>query len=146
MKKNQQGFTLLELLVVIIMLALVATIAMVALQDARNKGRDTGIKANLANVRQHAESKHLETGNYNTVCGVNGATQSAIIAQMVAAAEAESPGGVGSVICGAPVGGDANEWAMSVALATDGYWCVDASGFSGWTEDGLAHTNDTTCQ
>lgn len=136
----------MELLVVIIMLALVATIAMVALQDARNKGRDTGIKANLANVRQHAESDHLEAGNYNTVCGTNGAAQATVITQLVTAAEVESPGGVGSATCGAPAVGDANEWAISIALATDGYWCVDASGFSGWTEGGLAHSNDSSCE
>lgn len=143
---RQSGFTLLELLIVIILIALAATIVIASLSVARQKGQNTGIASNLASIRQHAESMHLDEGNYNRVCGANGAAQAANIRDMIAAAEAESPAGEGSAICATPAAGDANAWAVSVQLATDGYWCVDTSGFSGRTDDGLAHANDLSCE
>jgi|GEM_PF-1324326 len=144
--RDQKGFTLLELIIVIGLIAVAAAIAMVALNDARDKGRDTGVKANLSQIRQHAESVHLEDGHYNRVCGVNGDQQETTITQLVTAAEIESPGEVGSATCGATAAGDSSGWAISVALATEGYWCVDAAGFSGYSETGLDHSNDVSCQ
>lgn len=128
------------------MVAVVATIAVVSLSSARNRGRDTGIKSNLSLIRQRAESAHLEDGHYNRVCGVNGYEQDKNIAALIKAAETESPDGLSGAICSGDAVGDTSNWAISVSLTTTGYWCVDSSGFSGYTAGGLNHSNDTVCQ
>ena len=141
----KKGFTLLELLIVVLLLGMVVAITVTALNSARNKGRDAGIIGNLSGIRQNAESVYLEDGNYNRVCGINGSSQETIITRLITASEVDSPTGVGSSICAYPAFGNAEAWAVSVALATEGYWCVDVSGFSGKVANGLDHEHDTSC-
>ena len=141
--RHRKGFTLLELLVVVGLVAAAAAIVAAALNDARNSGRDTGIKANLANIRQHAESDHLGTGHYNSVCGNGSTDQNPMIAELIRVAELESPG---TAVCASEALAETQGWAISLELASSGYWCVDATGFSGEIPGPLDHANDVSCQ
>jgi prepilin-type N-terminal cleavage/methylation domain-containing protein len=145
MKKagSQFGFTLLELIVVIGLVALAAAVTVAALNSARNNGRDAAIKTSLANIRQHAESDHLDFGSYDSVCGINGVDRSEAIADLLATAVSESPS---EAICASEALPETQEWAISVELAGGGYWCVDRSGFSGQILTPLDHSNDISCQ
>src|SRR3989344_5930837 len=50
----RRGFTILELLIVIAVIALLASVILVALGETRKKGEDAGIKNNLSIIRTQA--------------------------------------------------------------------------------------------
>ncbi len=138
MKINfKKGFTLIELLVVIAIIGVLAAVVLAATNSARNKGSDAAIKANLANVRAQAEIIYDTDGDYDTVCGANSQTQNATVAASVAAVNSAS-GGTG--VCGKPASGAATAWAISSALKSSGFWCVDSTGASKSVGSNIAAT------
>src|SRR5271154_2933939 len=56
LKKDEKGFTLIELLVVIAIIALLAAIVLVALNNARQKGRDGN---RIENIEQMSKAMEL---------------------------------------------------------------------------------------
>ena len=64
--KNRKGFTLIELLVVIAIIGLLATLAVVALNSARQKSRDATRVANIKQVQTALELGFVETNGYPT--------------------------------------------------------------------------------
>lgn len=130
MQKNK-GFTLIELLVVIAIIGILASVVLASLNSAREKGADAAVKSNLANIRAQAEIiyDNADPNSYATVC--TGAANA-----LTAADEA----GGGTNVCN-----DTDDaWAASTALKSEGFWCVDSTGFSGETAAALA-TDDVTC-
>ena len=69
-----QGFTLIEILVVIAIIGILATISIVSLNGARNKAYDAQIKSDLSQFRTAMELAY-ETGIYTgaTFAGVSSA-------------------------------------------------------------------------
>ncbi len=63
MKKNRKGFTLIELLVVIAIIGLLSTLAVVALNNARAKGRDA---RRLSDIKQIQTALELYFNDCNT--------------------------------------------------------------------------------
>lgn len=61
---KKQGFTLLELLVVIFIIAIISTLAYVSLENARAKGRDTRRLADVYQIRQALELYRDGEGAY----------------------------------------------------------------------------------
>ena len=128
MKINfKKGFTLIELLVVIAIIGVLAAVVLAATNSARNKGSDAAIKANMANVRAQAEIIYDTDADYDAVCGANSVTQNATVAASVAAVNSASGA---TAVCGKPASGAATAWAISSALKTSGFWCVDSTGAS----------------
>ena len=66
--KRNKGFTLIELLVVISIIGLLASIVMVSFNTARNKAKDTAIKAAMSELRVAAEMSYDTNGDYRNVC------------------------------------------------------------------------------
>ena len=64
-KKNEKGFTLVELLVVISIIGLLASVALASLNSSRVKARDARRKADLRQVRHALELEHDLRGGGN---------------------------------------------------------------------------------
>jgi prepilin-type N-terminal cleavage/methylation domain-containing protein len=62
--KKRDGFTILELLVVISIIGLIAGVVIIAINDSRTKGQDSGKKVQLQEVLKALELYYSDTGIY----------------------------------------------------------------------------------
>lgn len=65
-QKDQKGFTIIELLVVIVIIGILVALALPQLFAAQARGRDTDRKNDLKNVSQQLETYYNDTGSYPT--------------------------------------------------------------------------------
>lgn len=132
----QRGFTLLELLVVIVIIGVLAAIVVASLNDARKKGGDGGVKSNLAGSRPQAEvfynTNTAVPNTYTDVC-TNGAVGGAQGIGLAVLAAAKATGlfsyatdAIGSLTT-ATCNNGASAWAAEVPLRSGGMWCVDST-------------------
>jgi prepilin-type N-terminal cleavage/methylation domain-containing protein len=63
-RMNQQGFTLVELLVVVAIIGMLASLSIVALGSARTKARDAARVASVKNIQTALELYYSDTGLY----------------------------------------------------------------------------------
>jgi prepilin-type N-terminal cleavage/methylation domain-containing protein len=119
MIKKNKGFTLIELLVVIAIIGILAAIVLVSLGSARNKAKDTAIKADLSNLRSAAELYSMDNSeSYSGFCSGTDATR---------ALSGISDNGK-TAVCN----DSATAWAACSPIynTTDVNWCVDSTGVS----------------
>ncbi len=69
MKKTQKAFTLIELLVVIAIIGLLASITLVALNNARAKGKEAQRRANMKSVQTALELYYSDNNAYPSTAG-----------------------------------------------------------------------------
>jgi prepilin-type N-terminal cleavage/methylation domain-containing protein len=63
-KTNQKGFTIIELLVVIVIIGILVALALPQLFSAQARGRDTERKNDMKNLQQKLETYFNDHGNY----------------------------------------------------------------------------------
>ncbi len=78
-RRRKAGFTLIELLVVIAIIGLLSTLAVVALNSARQRSRDAKRVSDISQIQTAFELAFSEVGNYPTASGlVLGGTSSKV--------------------------------------------------------------------
>lgn len=66
MRKSTSGFTIVELLIVIVVIAILATIGIVAYNGIQNRARESLLKSALANAGKWMHSQNALNGSYPT--------------------------------------------------------------------------------
>jgi prepilin-type N-terminal cleavage/methylation domain-containing protein len=61
---NKRGFTIVELLIVIVVIGILATISLVAFNGIQAKGRDSIRKSDLATIAKALNSHNIDKGDY----------------------------------------------------------------------------------
>ncbi len=65
-RNHQEGFTLIELMVVILIIGLLATIVVQSLRGATDKAKRTKAEADIAELKTALDRYYLDNGNYPT--------------------------------------------------------------------------------
>ncbi len=64
MNRAGKGFTIVELLIVIVVIAILAAVTIVSYNGITNQASDTAIKSDLATLKKKVELYKVENGNY----------------------------------------------------------------------------------
>src|SRR5690606_16673754 len=62
--QSKAGFTIVELLIVIVVIAILAAISIVAYSGIQTRARDSQRRSDLAQVRKAIEAQYVDTGEY----------------------------------------------------------------------------------
>ncbi len=65
-RSNQDGFTLIEIMVVILILGLLATIVVQSLRGATDKAKRVKAQADIAEIKTGLDRYYLDSGSYPT--------------------------------------------------------------------------------
>jgi len=71
LKKRQSGFTIVELLIVIVIIGILATLVIVTFSGIQQKARDTKRKTDINALDSHVEAYYANSGNYPTLAAIN---------------------------------------------------------------------------
>lgn len=153
---KKSGFTLIEMLVVVSIIAILTGIILANLSASRNKGNDAAVKTNMATIQTQAEvyfDQHFDSysaiTNNNVIISCKNpntlfydSTITGAITQITANA-ASAP----TCLVGVK---DANNnipssWAMSAPMKSGHTWCVDSGGFAGQDKTATQTGNSVSC-
>ena len=67
--QKQRGFTIVELLIVIVVIAILAAISIVAYNGIQQRGRDSQRKSDIATIQKALELYHIDNGGYPKCTG-----------------------------------------------------------------------------
>lgn len=130
--KTSKGFTIIELLVVVAIIAVLAAIVLVNVTQYINKGKDAAIKGNMSTILTNAAVFYDGAGNYTNFTASPSYT------------------GPSTAITNANVApvyvGSATAFCVTAVLKDATTYCVDSTGFKGTMASGQCTGTDYTCQ
>jgi type II secretion system protein G len=74
LKKRQGGFTIVELLIVIIIIGILATLVVVQFTNQQKKARDAQRKTDIGALETNLEAYYAENGKYPVLADLNSTT------------------------------------------------------------------------
>ena len=74
LKKNNRGFTIVELLIVIVVIGILAALVIVTYNGIQQKARDTERKTDIKALQGHLEAYWADSAKYPTLTEINDAT------------------------------------------------------------------------
>jgi general secretion pathway protein G len=72
--KKQKGFTIVELLIVIVVIGILATLVIVTFSGIQQKARNTKRQTDINAISSHVEAYYASNGYYPTLAHMNDAT------------------------------------------------------------------------
>jgi len=74
LKRKQQGFTIVELLIVIVVIGILATLVITTFTGIQQKARDTKRQTDINALRSQIEAYFAQNGKYPTLANMNDST------------------------------------------------------------------------
>lgn len=132
---KSKGFTIIELLVVVAIIAVLASIVLVNVTSYINKGKDSAIKGNMASVQVSAAAYFDTNGNYTSLGSDSN------VSAAVSSINSAYGSGTASVLT------SATAWCLQAPLKAGGSnWCVDSTGYKGTVGTSKCTGTTYTCQ
>jgi len=132
--KNQSGFTIVELLIVIVVIGILATLVIVTFAGIQQRARDTQRQTDINAVQGHVEAYYASNGTYPTLGMLTDATWRAASTKGLDPAALVDPGGT----------------TIAATLATNGYqyevWTDTVGGTACPAATGTTPNLVSTCQ
>lgn len=127
-RDGEEGFTLIELMVVVLIIAILIAIAIPTFLGARNRANDRAAQSSLRNALTAAKTSFTDTGDYSQATA---ATLAGIEPSLQFVVGASTGFKVVSVV--APVSPFASWWAEALSKSGTCYGIEDKSGAGGGT-------------
>ena len=107
MTKRQTGFTIVELLIVIVVIGILAAITIVAFNGIQSRARDTERATDMSNIKKKLELFHAQNGYYPSSAQVTNATFRQDVLQLPTDT-VKPPGATGTISYCWPSAGNTN--------------------------------------
>jgi len=126
--EKSEGFTLIEVLVVVAIIALLISINLVAIDHYQNRANDVAIGANLSQVRKVAAIIYTDENSYESICAVDNTLNDSHPTLKMVEDDINRLIGVDPTCYS-----ERTAYCVQASLlSADGdYFCVDSTGFAG---------------
>ena len=101
-RKKNSGFTIIELLIVIIVIGILATLVIVTYNGIQQKARDTKRKTDINAIQGQVEAYYAQNGKYPTLSNVNDATWRSTNMKGLDPSALKDPSGTAQTLVAAP--------------------------------------------
>jgi prepilin-type N-terminal cleavage/methylation domain-containing protein len=102
LKKRQSGFTIVELLIVIVVIGILATLVIVTFAGIQQKARNTKRQTDVNALASHVEAYYASNGKYPTLGNMNDSTWRAANVKGLDPAALKDPKGSAGTLVSAP--------------------------------------------